>query len=220
MATPPSRSGSMYDRGSLGHPSQSRRYVFFSFHYQQDIWRAHVVRNYDVVKRNHGEPRGYFDGSLLEKAKTEGKASVKRLIDEGLLDCSVTCVLIGKNTFKRHWVQYEIFKSIERGKGVFGVFINKIEDRSGCADARGTNPFQILGYHADTSSNKLIPCVCRQSKWEIYTETDPISAGAAYYLSYNSTNLSKLFKVYDWVDNKGYNNFANWVQMAAQQAHR
>ena len=220
MTTPSSGSRSVYDRGSPGHSSQSKRHVFFSFHYQQDIWRVNVVRNHDVVKRNHGEPRGYFDGSLSEKAKTEGKASVKRLIDEGLSDCSVTCVLIGKNTSERHWVHYEVFKSIERGKGVFGVFINKLEDSSGSTDARGTSPFRVLKYCADTPSEKLVPYVKPSSGWKIYTETDPISASSAPYLCFDSSKLDELFKVYDWVDDNGYDKFTKWVEAAAQQAQR
>ena len=210
--------GQAYGRNSLGHSSQPTRHVFFSFHYQ-DIWRVNEVRK-DVVRHNHGNPRGYFDGSLSEKAKTEGTASVKRLINRGLSGCSVTCVLIGKNTFQRHWVHYEIFKSIEHGKGVFGVFIGKLKNYNKRIDARGANPFRSLAYSADTRSKKLTPYVRRPSGWEIYTETGPISASVAPCLSCNSINLRDLFRVYDWVDSDGYSNFTDWVQVAALQAQR
>ena len=211
--------GQAYDRNSLGHSSQPTRHVFFSFHYQ-DIWRVNEVRKCDVVRSNHGNPRGYFDGSLSEKAKTEGTPSVKRLINKGLSDCSVTCVLIGKNTFERHWVRYEIFKSIEHGKGVFGVFIGRLKDNNKRTDARGENPFRFLAYRADTYSKKLTPLVQHRSGWRNYAEAGPISASAAPYLSCKITNLSSLFKLYDWVGDNGYDNFASWLQMAARQAHR
>ena len=203
--------------------TQPTRRVFFSFHYQQDILRATIVRKSNVVKLNHGEPGGYVDSSLWETAKTEGKDSIKRLIDEGLLGCSVTCVLIGGNTFERHWVHYEIFKSIEHGKGVFGVFLGGLRDpRSRRTDARRTNPFQWLGYRMlDAYPGKLVPCVHYASGWKIYTDANPISASAVRVWPFiNSNTLRERLSVYDWVYDRGYDNFPSWVQMAAQQAQR
>src|SRR4029077_17414867 len=93
-----------------------------------------------------------FNGSLEEKAKKEGDDVVKRLIDNGLQGCSVVCVLIGNETYTRRWVDYEIFKSIEMGMGVFGIRIHQIPDAkkvsqtSDGTDERGPNPFNYLGY--------------------------------------------------------------------------
>ena len=74
------------------------RTVFFSFHYQRDIMRVHIVKNHYVTKGNY-TAAGFFDGSLEEKAKKEGEDVVKRLINKGLNGCSVTCVLIGAETY-------------------------------------------------------------------------------------------------------------------------
>ena len=93
------------------------------------------------MAKDNRQAAGYFDGSLWEKAQTEGKARVNRLINVGLAGSSVTCVLIGKDTYQRHWVDYEIFRSIELGKGIFGVFIHRLKDRNGYTYARGANPF-------------------------------------------------------------------------------
>ena len=38
------------------------RRVFFSFHYERDIWRANVVRNSWLTKDR--EAAGFFDASL------------------------------------------------------------------------------------------------------------------------------------------------------------
>jgi hypothetical protein len=114
------------------------RRVFFSFHYERDIWRANVVRNSWVTQDR--EAAGFFDASLWEEAKKKGDAAIKKMIDDALVGTSVTAVLIGAQTADRTYVSYEIDKSIERGNGLFGVRIHKIEEKDGTSDAWGRNP--------------------------------------------------------------------------------
>src|SRR5476651_1447032 len=63
------------------------RSVFFSFHYQRDIMRVQQIKQHYVTKGSYTET-GFFDGSLEEKAKKEGDAVVKNLIDKGLVGSS------------------------------------------------------------------------------------------------------------------------------------
>lgn len=114
------------------------RRVFFSFHYDRDIWRANVVRNSWVTQDRAAA--GFFDASLWEEAKRKGDAAIKRMIDNGLIGTSVTAVLIGAETASRSYVQYEVEQSITRGNGLLGVRIHGIEDRSGLVDKWGSNP--------------------------------------------------------------------------------
>jgi hypothetical protein len=114
------------------------RRVFFSFHYERDIWRANVVRKSWVVTGSREAE--FIDASLWEKAKTQGPAAVKKLIDDGLKNTSVTAVLIGKETASRDYVKYEIERSIAEGKGLFGVRIEKIENQQKQVDDAGPNP--------------------------------------------------------------------------------
>ncbi len=86
------------------------RRVFFSFHYEQDVWRATNVRNSGKV--DAAAAAGWNDASLWEEAKRKGRAEIERLIDDGLRGTSVTAVLIGAETANRPWVKYEIEKSI------------------------------------------------------------------------------------------------------------
>ena len=118
------------------------RHVFFSFHYERDIWRANVVRNSWVTKDR--EDAGFWDASLWEIAKKTGDDAIKRMIDEGLKNTSVTAVLIGAETYNRKWVRYEIEKSHERGNGLLGVYINNIPDKDKFRDAKGKNPFDYF----------------------------------------------------------------------------
>lgn len=195
------------------------RRVFFSFHYQRDIWRVQQVRNHWLTKDDR-EAAGYFDGSLAEKAKTQGKAAVKRLINQGTQGTSVTCVLIGAETFQRHWVDYEIFRSIELGKGMFGVRIHGLKNKDGYTDKEGASPFSFLGYGSN-KDGKMAPYAYYKDGWKIYADGNLITPSAASYLVPGTTPvLSSLFKVYDWVTDKGYENFSDWVDKAAAQAKR
>jgi len=96
------------------------RKVFFSFHYA-DIMNANIVRNSGQFKPT--SETGFYDKSLWEEAKTKGKAALQRLIDNGLNNTSVTCFLIGAQTYSRPWCQYELQKSIEDGKGILGILL-------------------------------------------------------------------------------------------------
>jgi hypothetical protein len=114
------------------------RKVFFSFHYQRDLWRVNVVRNSTIVEGT--SVVGFHDASLWEEAKRKGDAQIKRLIDNALIGTSVTVVLIGAQTSNRQYVTYEIQKSIERGNGILGVRIHLIKDQNGATDTYGLTP--------------------------------------------------------------------------------
>jgi hypothetical protein len=113
--------------------------VFFSFHYERDIWRANVVRNSWVTKP-HREAAGFFDASLWEEAKKKGEAAIRAMIDNALKNTSVTAVLVGKETASRPYVKYEIEQSVARGNGLLGVRIEKIANKAGETDDSGPNP--------------------------------------------------------------------------------
>jgi hypothetical protein len=114
------------------------RRVFFSFHYQRDLWRANIVRNSSVVEGVAAA--GFSDASLWEEAKRKGDAAIKRLINDGLSGTTVTAVLIGAETANREYVTYEIEQSIARGNGLLGVRIHGLKDQNGNTDPWGIVP--------------------------------------------------------------------------------
>jgi len=117
------------------------RKVFFSFHYERDIWRTNVVRNSGIVEGTAAA--GFHDASLWEEAKKKGDADVKKLIDKGLIGTSVTVVLIGAETSSRKFVDYEIEQSIARANGLLGINISYIKDKDGKTDAQGSAPTRL-----------------------------------------------------------------------------
>jgi hypothetical protein len=116
------------------------RSIFFSFHYQRDIFRVNIVRNHYLTKGGYNIA-GYWDHSLWESVKKEGDLAITRMINQGLKNTSVTVVLIGAETSTRRWVNYEIQKSHERGNGMIGIYIHNIRSINGYSDFPGRNPF-------------------------------------------------------------------------------
>jgi MTH538 TIR-like domain (DUF1863) len=128
------------------------RRVFFSFHYERDVWRASIVRNSWRTKPDR-IASGFFDASIWEEAKKKGDAAIKKMIDQALVGTSVTAVLVGKETASRGYVKYEIKQSIARGNGLLGVRIEKIANSKGQTSSAGTNPlptpYKLYRWNAD-----------------------------------------------------------------------
>jgi len=121
------------------------RRVFFSFHYKRDAWRANQVRNSWVTKPDR-KVAGYWDAAEWEKVNRKGEKAIKDWIDEQLKGTSVTVVLIGAETSKRKYVQYEIDQSLNKGNGIIGIYIHNIKNQKKETDTKGVNPFTKLGH--------------------------------------------------------------------------
>jgi hypothetical protein len=119
------------------------RRVFFSFHYERDIWRASQVRNSWVTKPDR-ESAGFVDAASWEAIKKQGDDAIKRWVNNQLDGTSVTVVLVGAETSKREWVVYEIQQSYIRGNGLLSMYIHNLKDQHGNTDMKGDNPFDKL----------------------------------------------------------------------------
>jgi len=124
------------------------RRVFFSFHYQRDIWRVNQIRNIPNV--TGCAAAGFQDASLWEEAERKGESAIKKLIDDGLANTSVTVVFIGYKTVGRKYINYEIDQSIKRGNGIVGIQIHHLKDKNGNIDPAGEIPYKLEanGYKA------------------------------------------------------------------------
>lgn len=129
------------------------RRVFFSFHYQRDVWRVNQIRN---IPNIIGTPAaGFDDASLWEAAKKKSDAAIYKLIDDALQNTSVTLVFVGYKTAGRKFINYEITQSIERGNGLVAVQIHHLKDQYEKTDPPGAIPAKIEanGYKAYKYSN-------------------------------------------------------------------
>lgn len=118
------------------------RRVFFSFHYQHDIFRVNQVRH--SWRFQGGESQTFYDRSLWESTQRTGDAALRKLIDEGMAGTSVTVVLVGAQLDGRRWVDYEIEKSYRDNKGLLAVRIHRLKDQHKETDPPGKNPFDRL----------------------------------------------------------------------------
>jgi hypothetical protein len=122
------------------------RRVFFSFHYERDLWRVNVVRNSGLIEGF--AIAGFHDASLWQEAKRKGESAIKQLVDKGLARTSVTAVLIGAEIASRRWISYEIEQSAKRRNGILGIRINSIKDQYGRTDVAGPIPAVLLALQA------------------------------------------------------------------------
>lgn len=103
------------------------RSVFFSFDWDQDVWRAMVVRNCGVTLGVNAA--GFRDAAEIESVKYRSDEAIKRWIDSQLNGTTVTVVLLGALTRQSRWVKYEIDASIARGNGIIFIDISGIADQ-------------------------------------------------------------------------------------------
>ncbi|MEM7042656.1 MAG: TIR domain-containing protein [Pseudomonadota bacterium] len=208
----------------LGCAPVNKRRVFFSFHYQNDIFRANQVRQ--SWRYRHDETRkseGFFDGSLWEKSKRTSDDSLKELIRSGIEGTSVTCVLVGSETYLRRWVRYEIARSIVKGNGLLTVKINNLSNQHRQTSLEGPNPLDFIGVYRDDRGNIRLAEIKNQAQWHEYSDyTYAVKLPVTWRQpTYNSViELSSYAQSYCYIQDGGTENFAAWVRQAAANVGR
>lgn len=112
------------------------RRVFYSFHYKPDNFRVARVRNIGVLDGNR--PASDND---WETITSQGESAIKKWIAGQMKGKSCVIVLIGQRTAGRKWINYEIEKGWNDGKGLLGIHIHNLVDRDGRQSSKGANPF-------------------------------------------------------------------------------
>lgn len=118
--------------------------VFYSFHYERDVYRVQLVRNIGSV-----EGQKLLNAQEWESVRERGTKAIQNWIDEQMKWKSAVVVLIGAQTASRPWVQYEIQRAWDLGKPLLGIRIHGLSSM-GFTDDEGPNPFgsidRIGGY--------------------------------------------------------------------------
>ncbi|UAN05479.1 TIR domain-containing protein [Achromobacter mucicolens] len=123
------------------------RQVFYSFHYLPDNWRASQVRNMGVVE---GSPAA--SDNDWEAVKRGGDAAIQKWIDGQLNGRTCTVVLIGEETARRKWIDYEIHSSWNAKKGIVGIHVHNLKNVDGQQSAKGENPFAHIRMQRDNAT--------------------------------------------------------------------
>ncbi len=120
------------------------RRLFFSFHFERDVWRVQQVRQ--SWRFTDLELPTFYNATQWEDVKRGGDAAIKKFINDGISRATCTVLLVGAQTASRDWVKYEIQESYKADKGLVTVYIHDIKNQSQQTDTRGVNPlsnFQI-----------------------------------------------------------------------------
>jgi hypothetical protein len=94
-----------------------------------------------------------------EEVKKGGDAAIKKWIADEMFGKSCVVVLVGSNTAGRKWINHEIIKGWDDGKGVVGIYIHGLKDSAGNVSTKGDNPFDSIGY-GDTGKklSSIVKC--------------------------------------------------------------
>lgn len=155
------------------------RRVFFSFHFKPDNWRASQVRNIGAIEGN-----APVSDNDWETITGRGETAIQKWIDGQLQGRSCSVVLIGTNTAGRKWINYEITKSWNDGKGVLGVYIHNLKNKDGYQTTKGSNPFEEFTMGSDK----------RRLSGIVKAYDPPYSISTSVY-DYISANLE------NWIEN-------------------
>jgi hypothetical protein len=156
------------------------RKTFFSFHYKPDNWRASQVRNMGVIEGNSA----VSDNDWEEVTKGGDKAIEKWIADQ-MSGRTCVIVLVGSGTAGRKWIDHEIKKAWQDGKGLVGVHIHNLKDSGENQSSKGKNPF--AGFSLTVSGVK-------KSLSDIVKCYDPPYSTSTNVYSHIKDNLS------DWVE--------------------
>jgi hypothetical protein len=136
------------------------RRVFFSFDYDY-VWKVNQIRSLPNIIGTAAA--GFQDASLWEEAKKKGDKEIKRLIDNGLDNTSVTVVFVTYGASQHKYINYEVEKSLERGNGLVAVQIHHLKDQNGNTGSPGAIPSQIeandFKAYKYTTSEALAKCI-------------------------------------------------------------
>jgi hypothetical protein len=126
--------------------------AFFSFYFDDDVFRAGQVRNMGQVDSD--EPIKDQDWEQIKKGKD---AAVQKWIADQMKKCDVAIVLVGQNTASRPWVDYEIRYAWNNHMPIFGIRIHGLSDvRNGISNP-GNNPFASVGLTTGKKLSDFVP---------------------------------------------------------------
>ncbi|MDV7137076.1 TIR domain-containing protein [Williamsia muralis] len=110
--------------------------VFYSFHYERDVHRVHLVRQIGAIE---GQP--LLASQEWETVRRGGQQAIINWIDQQISYKRAVVVLIGQETASRPWVLYEIQKAWSARKPLIGVRIHGLSSM-GSIDRPGADPFK------------------------------------------------------------------------------
>jgi hypothetical protein len=132
--------------------------IFYSFHFDNDVFRVQQVRNMGIVDGD--EP---VSPNEWEQIKRKGDASIRKWIDDNMKHRRCVIVLVGEQTAKRPWVKYEIEKAWNDHRGLFGIYVHNLKDPRTGTCSQGPNPFSSIKMDNGRPMSDYV--TCRDPSW-------------------------------------------------------
>lgn len=136
----------------MANVAQTKRQVFYSFCFDDDVMRVQQIRNMGVVDGD--EPVSPNEWEQLQRKD----GGVKRWIDDNMAYRSCVIVLVGQRTADRKWVKYEIEKAWNDKKGLFGIYIHNLKCPRNGLGRQGANPFDQFTFKDGTKLSSAVKC--------------------------------------------------------------
>ncbi len=133
--------------------TKTKRQIFYSFHFDNDVMRVQQIRNIGALEDN--KP---ISANKWEEIKKKGKDSIEEWIADNMNYRSCVVVLIGEETANRPWVKYEMKKAWRDGKGLLGIYIHNLKCPRNGKSNKGENPFTQYTFKDKDGNIKVIPC--------------------------------------------------------------
>jgi hypothetical protein len=130
-----------------------KRQIFYSFHFKNDVMRVQQVRNIGTFDGN--APVSHQD---WETVKRGGDKAIEKWINDNMNNRSCVVVLIGEETSKRPWVEYEIKKAWNEKRGVLGIYINNLKCPNNGTCSKGDSPFDKISFKKADGTIVKVPC--------------------------------------------------------------
>jgi hypothetical protein len=130
-----------------------KRQIFYSFHYANDVMRVQQIRNIGALEDN--KP---VAPNVWEEVRRRGDAGIKKWIDDNMAYRSCVVVLVGGETAYRPWVQHEIRKAWEDGKGLLGIYIHNLKCPRNGFCRKGPNPFDQFTLQSGLRLSSIVDC--------------------------------------------------------------
>jgi len=100
-----------------------------------------------------------FSDNDWEEVRGKSDSKIREWIDSQMAKRSCLVVLVGSTTSGRKWINYEIEKAYELGKGIVGIHIYGLKDVNGEQSNKGSNPFyNILIGPKNERLSKYVSC--------------------------------------------------------------
>ena len=137
--------------------------IFIS-HYHEDDKEVQAIKN-RLEKEGCSMRNFSIDSTKHKDGRIPSKAVIKRYLNIRIKACSTFICLVGPDTHKRPWVNYEIEKAHKEGKTIVGIYKHGCKDSVQLPEKLKEYAVSLIGWNSidklsDIINGKISPFEC------------------------------------------------------------